>query len=84
MLLPKEKLYKPAYLWIKGIFFLLDKICNLTHTIEGIENVSNINSKIVASKHQSTFETLLLFTIFPKAIFIHKREYFLYQFLDFI
>ena len=44
LLLPKEKLYKPAYLWIKGIFFLLDKICNLTHTIEGIENVSNINS----------------------------------------
>lgn len=76
LLLPKEKLYKPAYLWIKGIFFLLDKICNLTHTIEGIENVSNINSKIVASKHQSTFETLLLFTIFPKAIFIHKRELF--------
>ena len=76
LFLPHDKLYKPAYIWIKGVFFLLRVICNLTHTIKGEENISNSNARIIASKHQSAFETFLLFSIFPKAIFIHKYELF--------
>ena len=76
LFLQKEKLYKPAYLWIKGIFFLLRIMCNITYKVQGNNNIPNSNGLIIASKHQSTFETLLLFSMFQKAIFIHKYELF--------
>jgi len=76
LFLPKDKLYKPAQIWIGGIFQLLDKICNLSFEIKGQEHMDN-KIKLIASKHQSTFETLLLFYKLPKSIFIHKRELFL-------
>ena len=76
LFLSKDILYKPAYFWIKGIFFLLKNICGLTYEIRGKENINNNNFRIIASKHQSTFETLLLFSFFPKSLFIHKYELF--------
>ena len=76
LFLSKDMLYKPAYFWIKGIFFLLKNICGLTYEIRGKENINNNNFRIIASKHQSTFETLLLFSFFPKSLFIHKYELF--------
>jgi len=76
LFLQKEKLYKPAYLWIKGIFFLLRIMCNITYKVQGNNNIPNSNGLIIASKHQSAFETLLLFSMFQKAIFIHKYELF--------
>ena len=76
LFLPKESLYKPAYIWIKGIFFLLKNICSITYRIEGITNIPDKDEFIIASKHQSAFETLLLFSMFQKAIFIHKYELF--------
>ena len=76
LFLKKEKLYKPAYLWIKGILFLLRIMCNITYKVQGNNNIPNSNGLIIASKHQSAFETLLLFSMFQKAIFIHKYELF--------
>jgi len=76
LFLSKSNLYKPAYLWIDGIFFLLKTICGLTYEIKGKIEITNKKIKIIASKHQSAFETLLLFKFFPKAIFIHKFELF--------
>jgi len=76
LFLQKEKLYKPAYMWIKGIFFLLKIICNITYRVSGNKNIPDEEAFIIASKHQSAFETLLLFSMFQKAIFIHKYELF--------
>ena len=59
---------------INNIFFLLKNICGITHRIEGITNIPDKDEFIIASKHQSAFETLLLFSMFQKAIFIHKYE----------
>ena len=76
LFLQKERLYKPAYMWIKGIFFLLKIICNITYRVNGNKNIPDEEAFIIASKHQSAFETLLLFSMFQKAIFIHKYELF--------
>lgn len=76
LILPPENLKKPSHLWIKGIFFLLRNICNITHEIQGEENIPSY-SILVASKHQSAFETLALYYYLPQPIFIHKKQLFL-------
>ena len=76
LLLPKERLYQPIYFWIRGIFLILRIVCGVAFTIKGKDYIKTNNAKIIASKHQSAFETLLLFYLIPKAMFIHKYELF--------
>ena len=66
---------KPINFWIMGIFKLLEVICNITHEIRGRENIPN-HSVLIASKHQSAFETFALFFYLKKSIFIHKKQLF--------
>tara|TARA_B100000700_G_C14793772_1_gene737189 strand:- start:135 stop:758 length:624 start_codon:yes stop_codon:yes gene_type:complete len=77
LFIPKKYLYRPAYFWIGGVFVLLESICQITYDVKGQEYINNSQAKIIASKHQSAFETLLLFYLIPKATFIHKYELFL-------
>lgn len=60
-------------LWSKLTLFLLRIICNITYTVTNKQNLPR-HKAIVASKHQSVLETLALFLMFPKAIFILKKE----------
>jgi len=76
LILPKRMLYRPAYIWIQGILILLNAICGLTYNIKGEQFINVSETRIIASKHQSAFETLLLFFLIPNAIFIHKYELF--------
>ena len=76
LLLPSSYIRNLANLWISGILQLLRLTCNITYEIRGIENIPN-NAVLVASKHQSAFETFLLFKLVKNSIFIHKRELFL-------
>ena len=57
------------------MFILLKYICNITHEIQGKENIP-AEAVLVASKHQSAFETFALFYYLPQAIFIHKKQLF--------
>lgn len=51
----------------------LKYICKINYIIEGRENIPQQTS-IIFSKHQSTWETLALQTIFPHFTFVVKRE----------
>ena len=75
LVLPSSYLIKPIKIWILGIFILLKYVCNITHEIQGIENIPS-KAILVASKHQSAFETFALFYYLPQAIFIHKKQLF--------
>ena len=75
LLLPPKMLHSPVRLWIRGIFFLLNYICKITHEIKGLKNFIS-EPMLIASKHQSAFETLALFYYLPKSIFIHKEQLF--------
>ena len=68
-------LRKPVNIWIKGIFKLLQIICNISYEIRGKENIPSY-AVLVASKHQSAFETFALFYHISNSIFIHKRQLF--------
>jgi len=76
LILPKNKLNIAVRIWIWGVLYLLKKICGLSYELRGIQYTNNRNAKIIASKHQSAFETLVLYYTIPKAIFIHKYELF--------
>ena len=63
LLFPNKYLRKPANFWILGIFKLLEITCKITYEIRGRENIPNY-PVIVASKHQSAFETFALFFLY--------------------
>jgi len=71
----KKFLRNPTNTWILGIFKLLETTCKITYEIQGKENIPN-HPVLVASKHQSAFETLALFLNINKSIFIHKKQLF--------
>ena len=73
LFIPFPYIRKPINVWIFGIFQLLETICNITYEIRGGGNVPEY-AVIVASKHQSAFETLALFLYLQKSIFIHKKQ----------
>ena len=73
LLLPSKILKYPAKIWIKVIFLFLDKICNIKHKIDGLENIPE-NSVLVVSKHQSAFETFAFYYYLSDCFFVHKKE----------
>ena len=58
--------------WARGTAFMLKYICNITYVLEGAENI--IEPCIIASKHQSAWETAMFHIIFPRPIYILKKE----------
>ena len=76
LLLPSKFLNFPTKIWIKVIFIFLENICNIKHRIEGMENMPD-ESVLIASKHQSAFETLALYFYLKDCFFVHKKELFL-------
>ena len=59
---------------IKVILFLCKIIDKLDYEVQGYENLPEDSSYIIASEHQSPFETLILFTIFKDPTYILKKE----------
>ncbi len=68
--------YKVASGWAILNIWLLEKICRLSHHIEGLENVKAGKNGIILCKHQSAWETLALQVIFPNQAWVLKRELF--------
>ena len=75
LVLPSKILKYPTKIWIKVIFILLEQICKIKHQIIGLENIPD-ETVLVASKHQSAFETFALYYYLKDCFFVHKRELF--------
>lgn len=73
MFLPYPFIRAGAVSWAHGSLFLAKYILGLTYEIKGIENIPE-GGAIIASKHQSAFETVVMNVIFKPALFILKRE----------
>lgn len=54
--------------------YLLKILCGVKYKIEGLENIPKDRNGVVLSKHQSTWETYMLPTLFHQAAIILKRE----------
>ncbi len=60
--------------WTYMMVRLLKILCRVDYTIEGLENIPKDRVGIVLSKHQSTWETFFLPTLFHQAAIILKKE----------
>ena len=65
--------YKFAHLWLRLNLAGLKHICGLTWKTDGTENIP-AHACIVMSKHQSTWETYFLPSIFPRSVYVAKRS----------
>jgi len=65
---------KIARVWSMVNNFLLKLFCGIDFKIEGKENLSAVETAIILSKHQSTWETLALHSFTPYVHWVFKRE----------
>jgi 1-acyl-sn-glycerol-3-phosphate acyltransferase len=73
LLLPPRCLLKVAVAWAKSALWLMRVTTGTRYEITGLENIPS-GGLMVASKHQSFWETFVLVTLFPDPVFILKRE----------
>lgn len=59
--------------WVNFILWWLKVTCRLTHEVQGEEHIGD-HPGIVLAKHQSTWETVALQAIFPRQVWVAKRE----------
>jgi 1-acyl-sn-glycerol-3-phosphate acyltransferase len=64
---------KIGYIWARVTLYLLKVVCNISYEVTGIENIPN-GPFIVASKHQSAWETIFFLFLFKNPTFILKKE----------
>ncbi|MDC0857092.1 lysophospholipid acyltransferase family protein [Rickettsiales bacterium] len=74
-LLSRNTAIKTCYIWSKISLIIIKIILKITYDINGTENIPNQNC-IIASNHQSAFETIFFLAYFKDPIFILKKELF--------
>jgi len=76
--LPLTCLYQPfAYVissaWAHGTLWMLRVLCHITYEVRGREYIPQ-GAALIASKHQSAWDTVIFWIIFRKPAYILKRE----------
>ena len=73
LLLPERMVWPVARFWVRSSLWLHRRILGIDDEIRGRENVPT-GGLLVASKHQSAWETLRLVELFRRPTFVLKRE----------
>jgi 1-acyl-sn-glycerol-3-phosphate acyltransferase len=73
LLLPERMVWPVARFWVRSTLWLHRMILGIDDEIRGREHIPS-GGCLVASKHQSAWETLRLVELFPRPTFILKRE----------
>jgi 1-acyl-sn-glycerol-3-phosphate acyltransferase len=60
--------------WARVILFGLSRICGINIRIIGRENLPTDGPALIASAHQSAFDTLVWLTLLPRACYVLKEE----------
>ena len=71
--LPIGALFAVAGWWARSSIFLMRVICNIRVEFRGVEKIPR-GPLLIASKHQSFWETFALLRFFERPIFILKRQ----------
>jgi 1-acyl-sn-glycerol-3-phosphate acyltransferase len=73
LLMPRRFVWPVARFWVRSTLWLHETILGIDDEIRGRDNIPE-GGLIVASKHQSAWETLRLIELLPKPRFILKQE----------
>jgi 1-acyl-sn-glycerol-3-phosphate acyltransferase len=71
--MPPRAFVAVAKTWARSSIWLMGMICNIKVEYRGLEKILD-GPLIVASKHQSMWETFALLQFFDSPLFIYKRE----------
>jgi 1-acyl-sn-glycerol-3-phosphate acyltransferase len=75
LVLPRRLMRPAVRLWLAGVLGLLRLVCGLTFQVRGAENLPAAGVPVVvASKHQSAFETFAFHLLLNDPAYILKRE----------
>ena len=72
-LMPRRAFMAVAKTWARSSVWLMRVVCNTRLEVRGLEKIPD-GPLIVASKHQSMWETFALMQVFDAPLFIYKRE----------
>ena len=72
-LMPRRAFMAVAKAWARSSVWLMRVVCNTRLEVRGLEKIPQ-GPLIVASKHQSMWETFALMPYFDAPLFIYKRE----------
>jgi len=73
LLLPERMFWPIGRFWVASSLWLHRRICGIDDEVRGRENIQT-GGFVVASKHQSAWETMRLIELFPRPSFILKRQ----------
>ena len=59
--------------WARVILFGLSRICGIEVRVVGRENLPTHGPALIASAHQSAFDTLVWLTLLPRACYVLKQ-----------
>lgn len=71
--LPFPKRFALAQGWAKSVLAVLKGLCRLDYVVEGLENLPAGNH-VALWKHSSAWETIAMIVIFPRQVWVLKRE----------
>jgi len=60
-------------IWARGTLWLLRMLCGITHEVRGMEYIPKSPS-LIASKHQSAWDTVIFWTLLKQPSYVLKRE----------
>lgn len=72
--LPLRYRYGVIIFFLKAQIWFLKVLCGIHYKVDGLENIPKDRAGVILSKHQSTWETFYLPTIFNQPAIILKRE----------
>ena len=79
MLLPRKRFWYLAWAWVRSCLRIARHVAGLRCEIRGRENLPP-GPLIIASKHQSAWDTLIYNVLFPDCAYVLKRELFWFPF----
>lgn len=71
--LPFPRRFGVVKSWAASILKVLGWTCGLRHTVEGLERLPE-GSHVALWKHSSSWETIAMIVIFPRQVWVLKRE----------
>lgn len=70
---PWRAIQASVWMWAQVLRFLLRVLVGQRIRFEGLENVPR-GAAVIASKHQSAFDTAVFLLVFPYAVYVMKKE----------
>lgn len=79
MLLPRRGFWFMSWMWVRSCLFLVETVAGIRYEVRGRENLPP-GPFIIASKHQSAWDTLIYNKLFEDCAYVLKRELFWFPF----